>query len=136
MTEQIKPCRWCEGQDKVCVNADCPLCAEYTTKVEFGIDADGNPLCMVYHENVTEPDIYDVIRLPEGHGRLIDADALAAKYTEEIKKLEEWAKIQEKEGRLDMFRACHLRAAYLAEAKLNIEATPTILPAEGGNEDG
>lgn len=29
MTEQIKPCRWCEGSDEVCVNADCPLCAGF-----------------------------------------------------------------------------------------------------------
>lgn len=43
---------------------------KYTTKAEFGIDADGNPLCMVYHEDGTEPDIYDVVPLPEGHGRL------------------------------------------------------------------
>lgn len=45
-----------------------------TTKVEFGIDADGNPLCMVYHEDGTEPDIYDVVPLPDGHGRLIIKD--------------------------------------------------------------
>lgn len=46
---------------------------KYTTKAEFGIDADGNPLCMVYHEDGTEPDIYDVVPLPEGHGRVVDA---------------------------------------------------------------
>ena len=54
---------------------------KYTTKAEFGIDADGNPLCMVYHEDGTEPDIYDVVPLQAGHGRLIDADALTAAYT-------------------------------------------------------
>ena len=29
MSEQIKPCRWCEGSDEVCANADCPLCAGF-----------------------------------------------------------------------------------------------------------
>lgn len=33
---------------------------KYTTKAEFGVDADGNPHCMVYHDDDTEPDIYDV----------------------------------------------------------------------------
>lgn len=80
----------------------------------------------------SRPDWCPLVPLPEGHGRLGDLDALVSKYTEEINKLEEWAKNQEKEGRLEMFRACHLRSAYLAEAKLNIEAAPTIVPAEGG----
>lgn len=44
---------------------EMPKC---TTKAEFGIDADGNPLCMVYHEDGTEPNIYDVVPLPEGGG--------------------------------------------------------------------
>lgn len=47
---------------------------KYTTKAEFGIDANGNPLCMVYHDDGTEHDIYDVVSLPKG--RLIDADAI------------------------------------------------------------
>ena len=59
---------------------------KYTTKAEFGIDADENPLCMVYHENGTEPDIYDVVPLPAGHGRLGDLDALEAKFREEALK--------------------------------------------------
>lgn len=47
---------------------------KYTTRAEFGIDADGNPLCMVYYDDGNEPDIYDVVPLPEGHRRLIDAE--------------------------------------------------------------
>ena len=46
---------------------------KYTTKAEFGIDDDGNLLCMVCHDDGTEPDIYDVIPFPEGHGKLVDA---------------------------------------------------------------
>lgn len=32
---------------------------KYTTKAEFGIDADGNPLCMVHHRDGTEPGFYN-----------------------------------------------------------------------------
>ena len=51
----------------------------HTTKAYFGIDADENPLCMVYNYDETEPDIYDIISLPDGHGRLGDLDALFEK---------------------------------------------------------
>lgn len=51
---------------------------KYFTKAEFGIDADGNPLCVVYHEDGTEPDIYDVVPLPAGHGRLGDLETAEA----------------------------------------------------------
>lgn len=49
---------------------------KYTMKAEFGIDANGNPLCIIYHEDGAEPDIYDVVPLPEGHGKLGDLDKL------------------------------------------------------------
>lgn len=88
-----------------------------------------------YLYSIERPAKCPLVPLQEGHGRLIDADDLVSKYTEEINELKERAKIHEKEGRLYMFRACHLRAAYLAEAKLNIEADPTIVPAEGGTDD-
>ena len=91
---------------------------KYTTKAEFGIDADGNPLCMVYHEDGTEPDIYDVVPLPEGHGRLIDADKLD--YTMLYK--ENW------------MRGTGVEAP--AIWKSDIDAADTIVPAEGGSEDG
>ena len=35
MNEQVKPCRWCEGSDEVCVNADCPLCAGFCPLTDF-----------------------------------------------------------------------------------------------------
>lgn len=85
---------------------------KYTTKAEFGIDADGNPLCMVYHEDGTEPDIYDVVPLPEGHGRLIDADAIRSEID------------QNRPGR-----------SYEDSWALTIlDHATTIVPAEGGGE--
>lgn len=79
---------------------------KYTTKAEFGIDADGNPLCMVYHEDGTEPDIYEAVPLPEGHGRLGDLDKLQ----EEFKKSHDGKRL------------------------MLIDTAPTIVPAEGGGE--
>lgn len=87
---------------------------KYTTKAEFGIDADGNPLCMVYHEDGTEPDIYDVVPLPGGHGKLIDADALLNNNGVGT-QIAGWGK---------MF---HETAIAYAQ---------TIVPAEGENADG
>lgn len=87
---------------------------KYTTKAEFGIDADGNPLCMVYHEDGTEPDIYDVVSLPEGHGRLIDADALLNNNGVGT-QIAGWGK---------MFHETAIAYA------------PTIVPAEGETDNG
>lgn len=86
---------------------------KYTTKAEFGIDADGNPLCMVYHEDGTEPDIYDVVPLQAGHGRLIDADALLNNNGVGT-QIAGWGK---------MFHETAIAYA------------PTIVPAEGGTDD-
>ena len=87
---------------------------KYTTKAEFGIDADGNPLCMVHHENGTEPDIYDVVPLPEGHGKLVDA-----------------REVLEKADKAPWFDGDVSELGLL----LGSEVT-TIVPAEGGEADG
>ena len=93
---------------------------KYTTKAYFGIDADGNPLCMVYHEDGTEPDIYDVVSLPEGYGRLIDADALFEVMGQDTDR---WL--------IDGISYIETDDAISAVYK-----APTIVPAEGGGEDG
>ena len=94
---------------------------KYTTKAEFGIDADGNPLCMVYHEDGTEPDIYDVVPLPEGHGRLGDLDALD-KF------------LHEKENDADA-EEIYLDEAWYNTFRQILRVTQTIVPAEGGVEE-
>ena len=119
------------GMDMGNIKTGCPFRAD---------DGYGSSYCVAGSDYCTAPFAdrgadCPVVVLPKGHGRLIDADALVSNYSEEINKLEEWAKIQEKEGRLDMARACHLRSAYLAEAKLNIEAALHIVPAEGGTNE-
>jgi hypothetical protein len=51
---------------------------------------------------------YEVVPLPEGHGRLIDADAL-------LERL--------------------IKTSRYFELKFDIDAAPTIVPAEGGGEE-
>ena len=99
---------------------------KYTTKAEFGIDADGNPLCMIYHEDGTEPDIYDVILLPEGHGRLVDIDAV-------IKAI-----CNSCDGECDVVRCdcLNCKADCRCDFMKEVSDAPTIVPAEGGGEDG
>ena len=100
---------------------------KYTTKAEFGIDADGNPLCMVYHEDGTEPDIYDVVPLPKGHGRLIDADALDRAFTDLRFN---------SDGTLNHWGDRPGWCMHGYEVEKLIADAPTIIEAEGGGEDG
>ena len=87
---------------------------QYTTKAEFGRDADGHYLCIVYTGNDTKnPDIFDVVELPTPHGRLIDADALR----------EEWLENGENEYVYDT-------NSFLE----SIDNAPTIIDAEGVTE--
>ena len=122
---------------KTCVQCDLKRYDQERIWTDNGTELLGAWVCKRTDEiiwNTQRGENCPLLPLPAGHGRLGDLDALVSKYTEEKNKLEEWAKIHEKEGRLAMFRACHLRSAYLAEAKLNIEAAPAIVPAEGGGE--
>ena len=95
---------------------------KYTTKAEFGIDADGNPLCMVHHSDGTEPGIYDVVPLPEGHGRLGDLDAL-------INELHNLLDKREKDA---AFSGDREAGVTWDDAINKIIAAPIIIPAEGG----
>ena len=99
---------------------------KYTTKAEFGIDADGNPLCMVYHEDGTEPDIYDVATLPEGHGRLGDLDALDRAFT---------SLRFNADGHLAHWDDRRNWCLHGYEIERLIGEAPTIVPAEGGTDE-
>lgn len=94
---------------------------KYTTKAEFGIDADGNPLFMVYHEDGTEPDIYDVVPLPEGHGQLGDLDEMM-----------EYIKNHEYELKSRM--GCVGKGMFNYQIK-EYANNHTIIPAEGETDD-
>lgn len=61
------------------------------------------------HEGNSRPDWCPILPLPEGHGRLIDADAL-------LEKL--------------------MKTSRYFGLKFDIDDAPTIVPAEGGGEDG
>lgn len=88
---------------------------EYTTKAEFGIDADGNPLCMVYNEAGTEPDIYEIIPLPEMHGDLIDiSEKVNIEYYDDMN--EEWS-LMEGTVEIALFRCCEDFPKVIIEAE-------------------
>lgn len=96
---------------------------KYTTKAEFGIDADGNPLCMVHHRDGTEPGIYDVVPLQEGHGDLIDRDAFRAENGLNAKC--EHCPTNTYECQHDMI---HTKMEFCGM----LDDAPVIVPAEGG----
>ena len=73
------------------------------------------------------------IPLPEGHGRLIDADALAAQFKKQIAN---------EDDLMELCRRAGLMSNYFNESKVQIgmvtfmrmlNDAKTILPAEGGN---
>ena len=67
---------------------------------------------------------YEIVPLPEGHGRLIDADAL-------ISSLDGIAQIE----RNNSAAPYSWSYAYM-EMQTILDDAPTIVPAEGGGEDG
>lgn len=79
------------------------------------IDTDGTVYNVKPVITGTAQEVGTAIPLPEGHGRLIDADALR----------EDWLENGENEH------------VYDTNAMLySIDNSPTIVPAEGGGEDG
>ena len=62
---------------------------------------------------------YEVVPLPEGHGRLIDADAL----------------IRDKSGEATLWCGYEYQDHSVVFEE-DIKNAPTIVPAEGGGEDG
>lgn len=109
---------------------------KYTTKAEFGIDADGNPLCMVYHDDGTEPDIYDVIPLPEGHGRLIDGDAIVAELEKQVTERDKIMELCKRVGDMGNYFRCSNNQTEIVSFVRMLNNAPTIVSAEGGNDDG
>lgn len=63
---------------------------------------------------------YEVVSLPEGHGRMIDADAAAKEAYRSLLECEKYG--NEFQKPYEIIRA--------------IETAKTIVPAEGGGEDG
>ena len=59
----------------------------HTTEAEFGIDADGSFLCIVYtKENIKDPDIYEVVELAES-GEWIKQEWPMSDYSGKISKI-------------------------------------------------
>jgi hypothetical protein len=117
---------------------------KYFTKAEFGIDADGNSLCMVYHEDGIEPDIYDVVPLPEGHGDFVERKALNLfpDYKEVRNRIKQTIKATERDKRtttgvtIDLLKQTLVALDSLRSVRRYFLDAKTIVPAEGVGEDG
>ena len=100
---------------------------ECTTKAMFGVDADGNHLCMVFtNDDTKNPDIFDIIEIKTPHGRLIDKDALDI-YTQEEIAQQEYASSDGMEYFEGLKDGWH-------EAAKQLSIAPTVIEAEGGKQ--
>lgn len=105
-----------------------------------GFDTDGNCLhcyfqsedsdrCILTDDDIPlygkgHPDSCPLVPLPEGHGRLGDLDALSKEF--EHRASLDWNQ-----------KAAPYSWAYAySEAQEAVDDSPTIVPAEGGGEDG
>lgn len=113
---------------KTCVQCDLKIYDPEMRWDENGIKQIGAWVCKRTREliwNTQRGENCPLVPLPEGHGRLIDGDAL----------FEKMYRLSDNEGahkdsRVDDALILRDSACYL------IEDAPTIVPAEGGGEDG
>lgn len=70
---------------------------------------------------------YEVVLLPKGHGRLIDADAFKSMCLSATKEARPDFIRHE-----DWLKSCAVTMSFCSD----IDEQPTIVPAEGGNKDG
>ena len=68
------------------------------------------------------------------HGRLIDADALAASFRESVHECRKWADEIFENGESNMYARVSQSLGTFVEACLRTKAAPTIIPAEEGEK--
>ena len=91
------------------------------TNADFGYDADGRMQVLVYTDR-NDPDIYDIVQLPP-HGKLIDADKISGSLAES--------------ATFNYNKRTSVTWADAFESMIDmLEDADTIVPAEGGGEDG
>lgn len=122
----------------------CPLAREmFGCLVCVGYFKDNLTGRRVYKSDLREsdtdfnrPDWCPLVPLPEGHGRLIDADALAARFKKQIVN---------EDDQIELCKRAGLMGNYFNESKVQIgmisfmrmlNDAATIVPAEGGEADG
>ena len=77
---------------------------------------------------------YEVVSLPKGHGRLIDADALLEQIRDGFEKAEQWRDAVENDPEIRPRAEATVVAFWECGAK--VKMAPTIIEAEGCGEDG
>ena len=68
--------------------------------------------------------------LPEGHGRLVDADAFSGHMKEYQEKIMEWRERSKTEGPEESYHRADSSLLTVVATKLILDNAPTIVPAE------
>ena len=80
------------------------------------------------------PDSCPLIPLPERHGRLIDGDVLLEQIRDGFEKAEKWRDAVENDPEIRPRAEATVVAFWECGAK--VKMAPTIVPAEGGTDNG
>ena len=76
--------------------------------------------------------IYDAIEIPDGHGRLIDADALRDSFRESVNECHQWA--NEIPSETEMYARVSQALGTFVECSLRTKSAPTIIPSDKDGE--
>ena len=122
---------------KTCCQCDLKVYDPELRWEENGIEQIGAWVCKRTRKiiwNTQRGENCPLVSLPEGHGRLGDLDKLVANFRESAEECKRLADAVES----DPLTEVNNKVIYPAiiEAILRIKAAPTIVPAEGGGEDG
>ena len=77
-----------------------------------------------------------ICSLPEGHGRLIDADAFSGHMKEYQERIMKWREQSKTEGHEESYHRADSSLLTVVATKLILDNAPTIVPAERSENDG
>ena len=110
-------CSFCEGYSDYCVLApDGTKCGWSFMDGEFPTERPS--WCPI------------ICQLPNGHGRLVDADAFSGHMKEYQEKIMEWRERSKTEGPEESYHRADSSLLTVVATKLILDNAPTIVPAE------
>jgi hypothetical protein len=120
--------------------SECVVRMEMPTKdrmCQMADDIDGVWYCHVMKKLCRQPDNGEIpswcpiiCSLPEGHGRLVDADAFSGHMKEYQEKIMEWRERSKTEGPEESYHRADSSLLTVVATKLILDNAPTIVPAE------
>lgn len=88
------------------------------------------------HEGNSRPDWCPLLPLPAGHGRLIDADVMVAEMEKQITERDKIMELCKRAGDMENYFRCSNNQTEIVSFVRMLNNAPTIVPAEGGEDDG